>query len=74
MKKPISLSFSESTMLQPTSPTAAKQVSYVRDTYQATKDAHGLCILTEWVEFKTLDYQKIVDSMQKPATDQEGED
>jgi UDPglucose 6-dehydrogenase len=37
--------------------------SYVLDAYEATKGAHGLCILTEWDEFKTLDYQ----SMQKPA-------
>ncbi|KAJ6350642.1 hypothetical protein OIU78_006729 [Salix suchowensis] len=31
------------------------------------KGAHGICILTEWDEFKTLDYQKIYDDMQKPA-------
>ncbi|KAE8719409.1 UDP-glucose 6-dehydrogenase 1 [Hibiscus syriacus] len=30
-------------------------------------DAHGLCILTEWDEFRKLDYQKIFDNMQKPA-------
>ncbi|KAG2535121.1 hypothetical protein PVAP13_9NG048300 [Panicum virgatum] len=53
--------------LQPTSPTAVKQVSCVWDAYEATKGAHGLCILTEWDEFKTLDYQKIFDNMQKPA-------
>ncbi|CAN1145833.1 UDP-glucose 6-dehydrogenase 4 [Linum perenne] len=34
---------------------------------QATKGAHGICILTEWDEFKTLDYQKIYDGMEKPA-------
>jgi hypothetical protein len=49
--KPISLSFSESTILQTMSPTAVKQVSCVRDAYEATKDAHGLCILIELVEF-----------------------
>uniref|UniRef100_A0A0D3HU41 UDP-glucose 6-dehydrogenase n=1 Tax=Oryza barthii TaxID=65489 RepID=A0A0D3HU41_9ORYZ len=53
--------------LQPTSPTAFKQVSVVWDAYEATKGAHGLCILTEWDEFKTLDYQRIFDNMQKPA-------
>ncbi|KAF0934252.1 hypothetical protein E2562_023613 [Oryza meyeriana var. granulata] len=53
--------------LQPTSPTAFKQVSVVWDAYEATKGAHGFCILTEWDEFKTLDYQKIFDNMQKPA-------
>ncbi|CBI22294.3 unnamed protein product, partial [Vitis vinifera] len=39
----------------------------VWDAYSATKDAHGICILTEWDEFKTLDYKKIYDNMQKPA-------
>ncbi|KAG2582951.1 hypothetical protein PVAP13_6KG144500 [Panicum virgatum] len=52
---------------QPTSPSAVKQVSVVWDAYEATKGAHGLCILTEWDEFKTLDYQKIFDNMQKPT-------
>lgn len=53
--------------LQPLSPTAVKQVSVAWDAYEAIKDAHGLCILTEWDEFKTLDYRKIYDNMQKPA-------
>jgi UDPglucose 6-dehydrogenase len=53
--------------LQPMSPTTTKQVSVTWDAYEATKDAHGICILTEWDEFKTLDYKKIYDSMQKPA-------
>jgi len=53
--------------LQPPSPTSIKQVSVVWDAYEAVKDAHGVCILTEWDEFKKLDYKKIFDSMQKPA-------
>lgn len=53
--------------LQSMSPPASKQVSVVWDAYQAAKDAHGVCILTEWDEFKTLDYQKIFDNMRKPA-------
>ncbi|GAB2220571.1 hypothetical protein Drorol1_Dr00008231 [Drosera rotundifolia] len=53
--------------LQPISPSAVKQVRVVWDAYDATKDAHAICILTEWDEFKTLDYQKIYDNMQKPA-------
>ncbi|MED6157298.1 UDP-glucose 6-dehydrogenase 1 [Stylosanthes scabra] len=53
--------------LQPASPTSIKQVSIVSDAYQAVKDSHGICILTEWDEFKKLDYQKVFDSMQKPA-------
>ncbi|KAJ4841153.1 hypothetical protein Tsubulata_016913, partial [Turnera subulata] len=53
--------------LQPMSPTAVKQVAVTWDAYEATKGAHGICILTEWDEFKTLDYKRIFDNMQKPA-------
>ena len=35
--------------------------------YAACEGAHAVCTLTEWDEFKTLDYQKIYDSMAKPA-------
>ncbi|XP_028753786.1 UDP-glucose 6-dehydrogenase 1-like [Neltuma alba] len=49
------------------SPNTMKQVRIVKDAYEATKDAHGICVLTEWDEFKTLDYQRIFDNMQKPA-------
>ncbi|KAL1806282.1 hypothetical protein DCAR_0832072 [Daucus carota subsp. sativus] len=44
-----------------------KQVRVVRTAYEATKDAHGICILTEWDEFRSLNFQKIYDNMQKPA-------
>ncbi|KAF7827989.1 UDP-glucose 6-dehydrogenase 1-like [Senna tora] len=53
--------------LQPMSPTSVKQVSVTWDAYEATKDAHGICVLTEWDEFKNLDYQRIYDNMPKPA-------
>ncbi|KAJ0776988.1 putative UDP-glucose 6-dehydrogenase [Helianthus annuus] len=53
--------------LQPMSPSSVKQVSVVWDAYEAAKGAHGLCILTEWDEFKNLDYKKIYDNMPKPA-------
>ena len=33
----------------------------------ACDGAHAICILTEWDEFKTLDYKKIYDAMAKPA-------
>jgi UDPglucose 6-dehydrogenase len=39
----------------------------VTDPYEACKDAHAIAILTEWDEFKTYDWQKIYDSMLKPA-------
>ncbi|KAL2935473.1 UDP-glucose 6-dehydrogenase 1 [Bienertia sinuspersici] len=53
--------------LQPMSPTATKDVAVCWDAYEATKDAHALCILTEWDEFKSLDYKRIFDGMRKPA-------
>ena len=37
------------------------------DVYAACKDAHAVCVVTEWSEFKTLDWQRIYDSMPKPA-------
>ena len=37
------------------------------DAYDACKDAHAVLILTEWDEFKELDFQRIHDSMQQPA-------
>ncbi|KAG5615111.1 hypothetical protein H5410_014935 [Solanum commersonii] len=49
------------------SPTGVKQVSVVWDAYTTTKDALVVCILTEWDGFKSLDYKKIYDNMQKPA-------
>jgi len=42
-------------------------VTTATDPYEACKGAHAVCIMTEWDEFKTYDYQKIYDSMQKPA-------
>ena len=42
-------------------------VEICADAYAATKDAHAVLILTEWDEFKKLDYQKIYDQMHLPA-------
>lgn len=37
------------------------------DPYEATKDAHAVLILTEWDEFKELDYLRIYEQMHLPA-------
>ena len=37
------------------------------DPYEACQNAHAIAILTEWDEFTQYDWQKIYDSMQKPA-------
>ena len=43
------------------------RLTMVNDPYEACKDAHAIAILTEWDEFKTLDWQRIYDNMKKPA-------
>ena len=37
------------------------------DPYTCAAGAHGICVLTEWDEFKTLDFTRIYESMAKPA-------
>merc|ERR1719407_222817 len=44
------------------------------DPYIACAGAHAIAILTEWDAFKTLDYQRIYDTMQKPAFIFDGRD
>jgi UDPglucose 6-dehydrogenase len=44
-----------------------ENVSFAADPYAAAKGAHAIAVLTEWDVYKTLDYQKIYDSMEKPA-------
>ena len=42
-------------------------VSVFNNPYKACEDAHAIAVLTEWDEFKTYDWQKLYDQMQKPA-------
>lgn len=35
--------------------------------YEACENAHAIAVLTEWDEFKTYDWNRIYDRMQKPA-------
>lgn len=44
-----------------------ESVTVYADAYAATKDAHAVLILTEWDEFKELDFQKIYEQMHLPA-------
>jgi UDPglucose 6-dehydrogenase len=44
-----------------------KGVKTFADPYEACNDAHAIAVLTEWDEFKTYDWQKIYNSMKKPA-------
>ncbi|CAM3674207.1 UDP-glucose 6-dehydrogenase [Flavobacterium chungbukense] len=50
--------------------TSQENSSYLEaldNAYDACKDAHAVAVLTEWDEFTTYDWQKIYDSMHKPA-------
>jgi len=44
-----------------------KRLKVVDDPYKAVKNAHAIAILTEWDEFKEYNWNKIYDSMLKPA-------
>ncbi len=43
------------------------RVKVVNTPYEASKDSHAVAILTEWDEFKGLNWQKVYDEMLKPA-------
>ena len=43
------------------------RVKVVKDPYEACSDAHAVAVLTEWDEFKQLDWKKIYENMLKPA-------
>ena len=47
--------------------TGNEYVSYCTNAYEATKDAHAVLILTEWDEFKALDFSKIYEQMHQPS-------
>jgi UDPglucose 6-dehydrogenase len=44
-----------------------KRVAFEQDPYRAAEDAHALAVLTEWDEFRDLDFDFIYQSMKKPA-------
>jgi len=50
-----------------TYPTLEESITTAPDAYAAAEGSHAIAILTEWDEFKQLDYQRLYDSMSKPA-------
>ena len=42
-------------------------VSYELDEYKAVEEADAVVVMTDWRHYPTLDWQKIFDSMRKPA-------
>jgi UDPglucose 6-dehydrogenase len=45
----------------------AAGVEFEKDPYKAAKGAHALAVMTEWQEYKNLDFKKIFMGMEKPA-------
>jgi UDPglucose 6-dehydrogenase len=43
------------------------KVNYTEDPYEAAAGCHAIAIMTEWDLYRNLDYQKIYQSMAKPA-------
>ncbi|NLA41016.1 MAG: nucleotide sugar dehydrogenase [Smithella sp.] len=43
------------------------KISYVEDPYKAAASCHALAVMTDWEEYRTLDYRKIYKVMVKPA-------
>ena len=44
-----------------------KNINYCTDSYEVAKDADALLVLTEWNEFKLLDFAKIKKLMKNPV-------
>ncbi len=44
-----------------------RRVSYCPDPYTAAAGADAIALVTDWKEFRELDYRRIFDSMRKPA-------
>ncbi len=38
-----------------------------KDPYEACNQSHAIAVLTEWDEFKSYDWKRIYDNMEKPA-------
>lgn len=67
-KVPAKSMYSDLDYLQTRSKEENKELlTIAKDAYEACKDAHAVALITEWDEFKTLDWQRIYNSMMKPA-------
>lgn len=42
-------------------------IAFCSDPYEAVRGAHAIALMTDWAEFRNLDYRKIFDLMEKPA-------
>jgi UDPglucose 6-dehydrogenase len=44
-----------------------KSVYYAKDAYDAGKGAHGLVIITEWNQFRNLDWKRMAKALAEPV-------
>jgi UDPglucose 6-dehydrogenase len=44
-----------------------QNVDYIEDPYEASKGCDAIAVITEWDIYKKLDYERIYNSMNKPA-------
>jgi UDPglucose 6-dehydrogenase len=42
-------------------------IEYIEDPYKAAEGCHAIAVMTEWDLYRTLDYQRLFDTMTKPA-------
>ncbi len=45
----------------------ASKIEFTEDPYEAARGAHALAIVTEWDLYRSLDYRRIFNEMEKPA-------
>ena len=43
------------------------RLTVAKSAYEAADGAHAIAVVTDWDEFKTLDYAKMLGAMHKPA-------
>ena len=43
------------------------EIEYTDDPYSAVRGAHAIALVTDWKEFRDLDFERIFDAMEKPA-------
>jgi UDPglucose 6-dehydrogenase len=46
---------------------SCEDLVFAENPYEAARGAHAIAVMTEWELFKTLDWEKIFQSMEKPA-------
>jgi UDPglucose 6-dehydrogenase len=45
----------------------SERLSFAADPYEAARGAHAIAVLTDWKLYRSLDYERIFASMNRPA-------